>query len=226
MYGFVRTFFDSDKKATECLISMSNLLGRKKRVMQGLKLLHEEGMSKSNISLLFRMRAYVLHTNGLKEAFDEVKELGFDPSKVSFVVALVAKVSLSKTKWNAKVDAFKRWGWSEEAIDAAFRRYPFCMMTSIDKINLIMSFWVNQLGWNSLDLVIYPFVFGFSLEKRIIPRAFVIQYLLAKGLLKKHASLYTPFAISEKLFLEKYVKNFEEERSQLLKLYQGGKKKN
>jgi mTERF domain-containing protein len=94
------------------------------------------------------------------------------------------------------------------------------MLVSIDKVNLVMSYWVNQLGWNSLALIKCPLIFGFSLEKRVIPRASILQFLLMKGLRKKNASLVTPFIYTEKLFLDKFVFNFKEESDYLLKLYQ------
>jgi mTERF domain-containing protein len=63
-------------------------------------------------------------------------------------------------------------------------------------------------------------MFAFSLHKRIIPRASVLQYLLMKGLLKKNASIVTPFTYSEKLFFSKFVFSFKEESDYLLKLYE------
>jgi mTERF domain-containing protein len=63
------------------------------------------------------------------------------------------------------------------------------MLVSIDKVNLVMTFWVNQLGWNSLPLTKFPNMFTHSLHIRIIPRASVLQYLLMKGLQKKNAKL-------------------------------------
>jgi len=58
-----------------------------------------------------------------------------------------------------------------------------------------------------------------SLEKRVIPRAFVLKFLESKGLIKD-AKLAAPFQLSECLFLKKFVYCFEEEASQLLKLYE------
>jgi mTERF domain-containing protein len=94
------------------------------------------------------------------------------------------------------------------------------MLVSVDKINSVMSFWVNQLGWDSLALAIGPSVFSNSLEKRIIPRASVVQFLLKKGLRKKSASLTYPYVVSEKLFLDTFIMRFKEESSYLLKLYE------
>jgi mTERF domain-containing protein len=101
----------------------------------------------------------------------------------------------------------------------AFRRQPQFMLTSIHKINSVMSFWVNQLGWDATATVKDPKVFDSSLERRIIPRASVVQYLLKKGLLRKKASLTTPCVINDKLFFDKYINRYKEESSYLLKLY-------
>jgi len=54
------------------------------------------------------------------------------------------------------------------------------MLASVQKINLVMSFWVNLLGWNSLALAKRPNIFALSLQRRIIPKALVLQYLLMK----------------------------------------------
>ncbi|KAJ1395190.1 Transcription termination factor, mitochondrial/chloroplastic [Sesbania bispinosa] len=151
---------------------------------------------------------------------EELKELGFDSSTSPFSVALLAKGSVSETSWAEKIDTFKRWGWSEQQVLQAFKKQPYCMLTSIDKINAVMSFWVDQLGLNSLDLVKAPSFFQWSLEKRIIPRASVVQFLVSKGLREKGAGITTPFTLSEKLFLERFVKCFKEDSSHLLKMYQ------
>jgi mTERF domain-containing protein len=150
---------------------------------------------------------------------EEVKGLGFDPSMTTFEAALMAKKCMTKKLWNQKVDVFKKWGWSDEDVLEAFKRQPQCMLTSIDKINAVMSFWVNQLGWDATAIVKQPGVFGSSLERRIEPRATVLQYLLKNGLLKNKASITIPILVTDKLFLERYINRYKEESSYLLKLY-------
>ncbi|GAU11139.1 hypothetical protein TSUD_197620 [Trifolium subterraneum] len=78
----------------------------------------------------------------------------------------------------------------------------------------------NGVGWDSLDIARTPAILQFSLEKRIIPRGLVVQFLISKGLRRKDASMYTPFVLSEKLFVEKFVNSFTEHSSDLLKLYE------
>ncbi|CAJ2657199.1 unnamed protein product [Trifolium pratense] len=77
---------------------------------------------------------------------------------INFGIALMAKKGMSEKLWDEKVDTFKKWGWSDEVVSHAFRSHPGVMLVSIDKINLVMSFWVNQLGWNSLAITKKPLV--------------------------------------------------------------------
>ena len=186
-----------------------------------VKLLIDYGVCDSAIArlLLTRPTILVLIDFDFISALEEVKGLGFDPSTTAFGTALVTKQCMSKILWDKKVDVFKRWGWSDEVVIRVFRRRPCLKLTSIDKINLVMSFWVNQMGWDPLALAKCPLVFSYSLPKSIIPRASVLQFLLMKGLLKKNASLAAPFAYSEKMFLSKFIFSFEEESDYLLKLY-------
>lgn len=188
--------------------------------MVNMKLMIDYGVCDSSIARLLLTRPTILGSNDFINTLEEVKGLGFDPLTTTFGIALVAKKSLSKTLWDDKVAVFKKWGWSDEDVVRAFRVQPFLMLASIDKINLVMSFWVNQLGWNSLALTKRPQMFCISLERRIIPRALVLQYLQMKGLWRKNASLVTPFSLSEKLFLSKFVVGFKDESDYLLKLYE------
>nr|KYP58079.1 hypothetical protein KK1_004370 [Cajanus cajan] len=95
------------------------------------------------------------------------------------------------------------------------------MLRSMEKLNAVLGFWVGRLGWDHSALVASPTLFAYSLEKRVIPRALVVQHLMSKGLLKKGASLVTPFSMLDEAFLQKYVKCFKEETSTLLELYRG-----
>jgi mTERF domain-containing protein len=151
---------------------------------------------------------------------EELKGLGFNPSKITFGIAMVAKEPIKKTLWKEKVDAFKKWGWSDEDVLEAFRRHPHCMLVSINKINLLMSFWVNQMGWDVLALAKGPLLFSMSVEKRIIPRALIVQFLLKNGLREEKSSLASPFIVSDKKFRDKFINRYEEESSYLLKLYE------
>ncbi|XP_024632037.1 uncharacterized protein [Medicago truncatula] len=184
-----------------------------------INLMVDFGVYDSAIARLLRTRKSISCSNDLIKSLEDVKGLGFDPSTIAFGTALVTKQCMSNILWDKKVDVFKKWGWSDEDVIRVFRSQPSLMLTSIDKINLLISFWVNQMGWDPLALTKSPLMFSFSLHKRIIPRASVLQFLLMKGLRKKKASLVRPFAYSEDMFLNKRVFSFKEESDYLLKLY-------
>ncbi|XP_058723455.1 uncharacterized protein LOC131595184 [Vicia villosa] len=218
VYELLYRFLQSDKDTIACAVQNPTILSDH-RVPQNIQMLIENGLIDLNIARLLRMHSKILSTSGILKVVEEVKDLGFDPSRSLFAVAMLAKRTVSETKWKEKVDTFKRWGWSDEDVVEAFRKHPHCMLTSIDKINLVMSFWVDELGWDAMAIAKLPRVLGASLERKIIPRAYVVQYLLKKGLHKK-ASLTTPLVVSDKLFLNRYIKHYKEESSSLLKLYE------
>ncbi|KAJ1395073.1 Transcription termination factor, mitochondrial/chloroplastic [Sesbania bispinosa] len=130
-----------------------------KSLAENVKLLIDNGVASSNISRILRLKPYVLCSTNLGKIVQEVKDLGFDPSKSYSGDALLAKRATRKSKWDEKIDTYKRWGWSEETILEAFKKQPQCMLRSSDKINRVMQFWVNQLGWDFSYLVKAPGIF-------------------------------------------------------------------
>ncbi|PNY06684.1 hypothetical protein L195_g003159 [Trifolium pratense] len=218
-YECAKGFLQSDKKIIACVkrycfLSQYDLPNK-------VKLLLDNGVSHSNIARLFQWWPSIFDSSDLLNTVEELKQLGFDSKTSTFSIAFLAKKTVTKAKWDEKVETFKKWGWSDEHILQAFKKQPFCMLSSLRKMNAIMNFWVNHLGFNSLDLARFPGILQCSLEKRIVPRGLVVQFLISKGLRRKDASIYTPFVGSEKLFVEKFVNRFVEHSSDLLKLYEG-----
>ncbi|AES91849.2 transcription termination factor family protein [Medicago truncatula] len=186
-FELVRSFCPSDKKAIHSIIACPTSISDP-RMKPNVKFLLDFGLTASSIYRLLTSRPSIICTSDLKKALEEIKELGFQPSKYNFCVALLAKRAVTKSQWDAKFDVLKSWGCSEDDIFNAFRKQPNFML---------------------------------RIEKRLIPRASVIKYLLSKGLMKKGSSLCTPFHATDEDFQRRYVKRFEEETSKLLKLNQG-----
>ncbi|CAL5194885.1 unnamed protein product [Lathyrus oleraceus] len=218
-YELLYRFLQSDKEVIAYAIHTPDLLTH--RLVPGnITMLVQNGVSDSNIRRILRIRSRSMDARDMGGLVQELTDLGFNPSKYVFAVALIAKTSVPKTRWKEKVDAFKNWGWSDEDVIEAFKKQPYCMLTSIEKINLVMDFWVNQLGWDAMALAKQPNVLCFSFEKRIIPRASVMQFLLMNGLRNKNVSLTSPFVPPEKVFRDRFIKRFENESSYLLNLYE------
>ncbi|GMY16464.1 transcription termination factor mterf15, mitochondrial [Fagus crenata] len=164
--------------------------------------------------------AFSKHTRFV-EAVNKVKEMGFDPLKNVFVVAIQVVSIIRQPMPKSKLELYKRWGWSKDVALLAFKRQPHCMLLSEEKISKAMDFFLNKMGLSSADIARYPLVLSFSLEKRIIPRCSVIQILLAKGLLKNDLSPSTFLQFSERCFLERFVIKFQDDVPQLRDVYWG-----
>ncbi|XP_031274338.1 transcription termination factor MTERF2, chloroplastic-like [Pistacia vera] len=182
--------------------------------------LRDNGVPESNI---FRLLSnwtciFINDFSRFKETVDLVKKMGINPARSQFVIAIHIMMAISKSLWDKKIDVYKRWGWSEEEILTAFRKNPWCMTTSVDKIMGVMDHFVNKMGWEPSVILKQSNLLSLSLEKRIVPRGSVLQYLSSKGLLKNNFLSATPYTIREETFLQKFV-NCYDEAPQLKKLY-------
>ncbi|CAN1129688.1 hypothetical protein LINPERPRIM_LOCUS17589 [Linum perenne] len=84
-----------------------------------------------------------------------------------------------------------------------------------------MQLFVNELGCDSSYIADHPILFTYSLNKRLRPRVFVLQFLLSKGLLfDDPASPKLKFFVaSEEAFLKKYIHPYSESYADLLNMY-------
>uniref|UniRef100_A0A7N2REL7 Uncharacterized protein n=1 Tax=Quercus lobata TaxID=97700 RepID=A0A7N2REL7_QUELO len=194
-------------------------------MIPNIELLRQHGVPQSVISLFLTSFPRIAFSNHSKfvEAVLEVKEMGFDPLKTVFVLAVQVVLKMSKEKLESKLELYKRWGWSKDVALLAFKRNPSCMALSEEKITKAMDFLVNKMGWPSAHIAKNPTILFLSLEKRIIPRCSVIQILLAKGLVKKDLGPARFIIPSERSFLERFVIKFQDDVPQLLNVYQGKK---
>ncbi|XP_065630891.1 uncharacterized protein LOC112020618 [Quercus suber] len=192
-------------------------------VVPNINTLRESGMPESFIiSILQKQpRAFRVNPVQFREAVEEVKEMGFNPSTMKFAKAVHAVRSMSKLTWERKLNVYKKWGWTEDEVSMAFRSHPWCMTVSEEKLTRVMDFLVNKMGMESSLIKKHSVLFSLSLEKRLIPRGLVLQVLLSKGLVKKNFKMHVYFECPEKTFLQKFVMLHEEEASELLKLYKG-----
>ncbi|KAF5752217.1 hypothetical protein HS088_TW01G00125 [Tripterygium wilfordii] len=194
--------------------------GPKTYLRPNVNILKENGVPESNIAkiLYHHPRIFFCKPDQFRESVEEVKRMGLNPLMFAFVLALRALRGMSKMTWKKKINVYKGWGWSEEEILMAFRRFPCFMSISEDKIMGMMDYFVNIMGLESSFISARPGLLVFSLKNRVVPRGSVAQVLLSKGLVEA-SSLSTLFGSPEKLFLEKFVYRYQEEAPQLLKLY-------
>ncbi|ESW18248.1 hypothetical protein PHAVU_006G025200 [Phaseolus vulgaris] len=193
--------------------------------LPNIEALRQLGLPQGSISLLvanFPSVTFMKHA-GFVEAVEKVKEMGFDPLKTSFVMALKAFADISEASWKSKLEVLEKCGWSSDISLLAFKKHPQFMVSSESKILKIMSFLTKDVGLAPEEIARCPALLKCNLEKTVIPRFAVIKILKRKGLIKSDLKISTFIKISEKVFLEKYVTRFQSYEPLVLAAYKGQK---
>ncbi|XP_065867731.1 uncharacterized protein [Euphorbia lathyris] len=221
-FNFYRGWLQSEEMAIDAVRRYPHILCclPEANMRCNMNTLRENGVPPTYIFILVNYHIPCLEMNSgeFGKVLEKVRTMGLSPSKSPFVTAIAALTRCSNRTWYQKVDAYKRWGWSDEDITVAFKRNPWCMMISEDTIMAVMDFYVNKMGLESSVLSSHPWLLRLSLKKRLLPRGAVIQYLSSKGLVELNSGIISLLSSSEKHFLEKFV-NGHEEAPHLLKLY-------
>lgn len=224
-YNLLKTVLQSEKLVIQSLKSCYFVNCLHKHTPINIALLRKLKVSQKHISFLLINSPEVLCCDGVKfnENVNKVIEMGIGPNEKVFVRALQVLFKIKLGAWEEKVEVYRSWGLSEEGILSAFRKHPYCMGRSVEKITGTLDFILNKMkmGYRAADVFFCPSIFDYSLEKRIIPRLLVIRALQLKGLVKANIPLSTVITTSEKLFMSNYVIKFEDEVPQILSVYQG-----
>lgn len=171
-----------------------------------------------------RPRLLMISEEKIMWVFKQAENLGFKKGSKSFSAALYAISGLGRETLERKLQSWSGLGFSEKQISKLVRLQPQLLKLSEEKLKRNADFMVNSMGFSLDDLVKYPALFLFSLEKRIIPRYKVVNALKSMQVQEFKREIYLPtiFYCTEKVFLDKYVNNHPES-SILLDIYHGGK---
>ncbi|KAG9150515.1 hypothetical protein Leryth_010902 [Lithospermum erythrorhizon] len=222
-FNSLRDVFGSDERVVVMLKHASALLTQfEYRVKPNIEILHGAGVPDSSIGFLWKHRPslFVQARDKLVESIKDIEKMGMNLESTSAILALTILTSMSRSRWDKKMEAYKRWGCSEDEVLTTFKRLPWIMNLSEEKIDGVMGFCVHEMGWEPSEVVVRRyFVLPMSLNKRLMPRWSVYQELVSKGLAKGNGKWRTMFTVTEDLFLEKYVNCYKNEAPLLLKRY-------
>ncbi|KAK1278865.1 hypothetical protein QJS04_geneDACA003489 [Acorus gramineus] len=225
-YGFLKGILGTREVVVSTTKRSPWLLHNDLHKTMGSKIeaLRDHGVPDSSISVMIKQQPRLLLNSSpdrFTEALMKVKAMDFKPSSSFFYLALHAILGMSKSKWEEKFELYRSFGWSDDNILSAFKKQPFFMNLSKDKIRRMMDFFLKEPGLGLSIVSSYPNLMLLSLEKTIIPRHSVIHVLKSFGLVKKDVNLYSVCKLEEKKFLEKYIIKYQEKVPQVLQVYQG-----
>ncbi|KAL5708821.1 hypothetical protein ACHQM5_019578 [Ranunculus cassubicifolius] len=223
----LKSIFQTDEKVIITIKHYMDVIPCFKTVESNIAILQSHGVPISNIQklLVSQPRVFLRSASRFSEKVEEVKKMKFDPSKHGFLAAMHVLDAMSRSSLEAKFDLYKSWGWSEDQVQCAFRKHPYCMTLSEENIMLTMDSFVNKFGYAASYIAQQPTVLLYSCEKRIIPRCSVIQVLVKNGQLMKAPKLGTILMLPEDKFL-KYIRGFDKEAPELLSAYKAKAKMN
>ncbi|KAK9111392.1 hypothetical protein Scep_018911 [Stephania cephalantha] len=226
-YEYLKGLLGSDEKVAAAIKSSCSSwvlqFNLQRLNNQKVDILRKHGVSKENIVKLAlnSPNSFSKSNDRFEELVRNVSERGFDPCSSMFVHAIDVLSGMKSDTLEAKMQLFRSYGWSEDDIASAIRKWPFCVSISEEKLKKGLDFFMNKLKWKSSGFVKYSNLLGLSLEKRVIPRWMVIQYLLSKRLIKDSINVFTVLKYTEAKFVHKFLVKYESKAPEILKLYQG-----
>ncbi|GFQ03348.1 transcription termination factor 3 mitochondrial [Phtheirospermum japonicum] len=228
LYNYLKSVLGLDERVIHVFTRSPEVFGRcwAEGVSSNVSMLRERGVPHSNIvSLVLYMPSVLIVSKDKMDAYvGRALEMGFDVCKSGFVLAIRVFIDLTESTLEQKKEVYRRCGWSESDIRAAFLKHPNCLKFSEKKIMANMNFLVNTLGCERDAIVQCPAFLGYSLDKRIKPRCLVAGILSDKGL-KSRTSLVTLLTLSEEKFLKRYIVEYEKDIPELLDIYRGKSRK-
>lgn len=187
-----------------------------------VQILEDLGVPQRSISMLLLSgsRLFGMSTDAFTKAVKEAIAIGVDPSGKMFIYAVRAMSEVNKVKREAKFEIYKSFGWTCDQIYSAIRRQPTCMTISEKKLKVGLDYFMNEMNWQPARLAAAPNILGLSMDKRIVPRVKVVQFLISKGIYDSDALILNALLVNEANFIKKFVAKYEDKFPKLNKVYQ------
>ncbi|KAK8938146.1 hypothetical protein KSP40_PGU018446 [Platanthera guangdongensis] len=194
---------------------------RKKNILPNIETLREHGVAGANIAKLIERwpRTITRESERFSKTVALLEDMGFDPSKETFIRGIQVNVGLAPPTWERKLQLYRSLGWSQEETLSAFKKCPLFLLISEEKVRKVVAFFVENLKWEPSRLALQPILLSFSFEKRIVPKYAVFNILSTRGLLGTNMSFSTLLRMSESTFLKKYVWKYSDTIPELLDAY-------
>lgn len=208
--AFYLSFLGSYDKVHTAIRSASYLLATDidSVVRPNIELLLQCGLTRRDVPILCS-RVGVLFTMAperVKEVVERADKLGVPRSSGMFKRALEVVYKLNPGTISAKMDFLKNaLGCSESEVGIAVCKMPTLLYISVSRLSRTVEFLKVDVRLEPLYIVHKPPLLNYSLEKRLIPRHYVIKVLKAKGLVKKDIDFSNVLCLSEKRFMERYL---------------------
>lgn len=174
-----------------------------------ISLLQKLGIEGQELSELLEKQPRLLTCSEekLMESFKQAENMGFKKGSKRFAAALRSFLGVGKEKMDRRLQCLINLGGSEKQVSTLVSRQPSILSLSEETLKPKVDFLVESAGLPLAELVKYPTLLGYSLEKRMIPRFRVWKALksMQEQGVKREGRFSSIAILSEKRFLDKYV---------------------
>ncbi|CAL4967003.1 unnamed protein product [Urochloa decumbens] len=186
------------------------LLGRSLEtvVKPNLAFLRDCGLTDYEIAKLTvsAPRMLALEPEGVKDIVVRADMLGVPRNSGMFKGALGVIANRSPRRVGAKLDFLKKaLECSEAEVGIAVGKLPSILAAAEDRLSRSVEFLKEEVGLNAAYIVHRPALLAYSLNKRLMPRYYVLKFLKEKGLVNKDVDLYSVVNQTEKRFVERFL---------------------
>ncbi|KAK1613992.1 hypothetical protein QYE76_019509 [Lolium multiflorum] len=191
-------------------------------VKPNVALLRECGLSDSDITKICIRLSRILTTNPerVQTMVACAQGLGVPRGSGMFRHALQAVGFLREEKLAAKVEYLKNtFRWSDVEVSIAVCKAPMVLITSKESLRLKSDFLFSEVGLEPAYIARIPAMLLYSLEGRTKPRHYVVKFLKENGLLHRNWSHNSIVAVSDKVFVETFIRPHKEAAPHLAQDY-------
>ncbi|CAL5051933.1 unnamed protein product [Urochloa decumbens] len=174
-------------------------------IKPNIALLRQCGVSVQQIAQLKR-RVLGSNPKCMKELVLRAERLGVPRSSRMFWQAVMAVAENSKEKVAARLEFLKSTlSCHESQVSTAVSKMPSILGISEECLHRKIQFLINEVGLEPQYVLQRPALFTYSLEKRLVPRHFVMKLLQTKGLLNSNVGFYTFAKTGKETFKLRYI---------------------
>ncbi|KAF3533066.1 hypothetical protein DY000_02041571 [Brassica cretica] len=205
------------------LISCSHIVSGKDRFEESLKKVVEMGFDPRTSKFVEALRiVYQMSDKTVEDKVNLYKRLGFSVEdvwemfkKYPFLLAISEKNIMNS------FETFMRLAFTRDEFVRMVKHCPQCIGLSSELVTKKTEFLVNTMIWTVEDVVSNPAAFGYSLEKRIVPRCNVIKALVFKG--NGIPSVGYVLVCTDEVFLNRYVRKHDDKElvAELMAIFTG-----
>ncbi|KAL2899846.1 Transcription termination factor MTEF18 mitochondrial [Bienertia sinuspersici] len=163
------------------------------------------------LHILRQPSAFLLKADMFRDILIRVEEeLEIPRNSTMFMYGIKLLVCYDKKRLRDKFAIFKSFGWTRSHLTALIRQNPICLTSSESKIKEKLDFLMNEVGYTPDFIVSRSSLFTYSVEKRLLPRHRILQFLKEKRLLRIDYLLFSVSILSESDFVKRFVLPYEE----------------